>query len=103
MSVFLRHNRKSCPESIDNYDLIYLGFPNYWGTMPMAVFTFLERFNFCGKTIKPFCTHEGSGMGSSENDIKMLCSDAVIKKGLAIHGSRVIKSKSDIEKWIEED
>lgn len=98
-----RPELKSYPESIDNYDLIYLGFPNYWGTMPMAVFTFLERFDFSGKTIKPFCTHEGSGMGSSENDIKMLCSDAVIKKGLAIHGSRVIKSKSDIEKWIEED
>ncbi|MGN0598983.1 MAG: flavodoxin [Oscillospiraceae bacterium] len=56
---------KTYPESLDGYDTIYLGFPNYWGTMPMCVFTFLEHFDFSGKTIKPFCTHEGSGMGSS--------------------------------------
>ncbi len=51
------------PESLEPYDVIYLGYPNYWGTMPMAVFTFLEHFDFTGKTIRPFCTHEGSGIG----------------------------------------
>ncbi len=45
------------PESLDKYSTVYLGFPNYWGTMPMAVFTFLEHFDFSGKMIKPFCTH----------------------------------------------
>ncbi len=64
------------PDSLDNYDVIYLGFPNYWSTMPMAVFTFLEHFDFTGKTIKPFCTHEGSGMGGSVADIKRLCPGA---------------------------
>lgn len=49
------------PDSLDEYDEIYLGYPNYWGTMPMAVYTFLEHFDFSGKTIHPFCTHEGSG------------------------------------------
>lgn len=88
------------PETLDNYDVIYLGFPNYWGTMPMAVFTFLEHFDFSGKIIKPFCTHEGSGMGSSVNDIKRLCPKAKVEKALAIRGGRVKMSKTDIEKWI---
>lgn len=95
-----RPELKGYPENIDDYDLIYLGFPNYWGTMPMAVFTFLEHFDFSGKTIKPFCTHEGSGMGSSEKDIQRLCFNANIEKGLAIHGGSVERSKTDIEKWI---
>ena len=60
----------SMPESIDDYDTVVLAYPNYWGTMPMAVFTFLEQFDFSGKTILPLCTNEGSGMGSSERDIK---------------------------------
>lgn len=75
-----RPKLKRYPESLDGYDTIYLGFPNYWGTMPMCVFTFLERFDFTGKTICPFCTHEGSGMGRSEADIKRLCPGADVKK-----------------------
>ena len=91
---------KSYPDSIDGYDKIYLGYPNYWGTMPMCMFTFLEHFNFSGKAIKPFCTHEGSGMGSSESDIRMLCPTAKTEKGLAIHGSRLNSAKAQFEKWI---
>lgn len=89
------------PESIDEYDTIYLGFPNYWSTMPMAVFTFLEHFDFSGKVIKPFCTHEGSGMGRSVADIKAVCPNATVDDGLAILGSRVRKSKSNIEGWLK--
>lgn len=51
------------------FDVILLGYPNWWGTMPMAVCSFLEAYDFAGKTIVPFCTHEGSGLGSSERDI----------------------------------
>src|SRR5512145_3060339 len=51
--------------NIDEYDEVYLGYPNWWNTCPMAVFTFLESYDFSGKTIIPFCTHEGSGLGSS--------------------------------------
>lgn len=87
------------PDSLDAYDTIYLGYPNYWGTAPMAVFTFLERYDFSGKTIKPFCTHEGSGMGSSERDIKKSCPGATVEKGLAIHGADVNSAKKAIEKW----
>jgi len=79
-----RPELKQYPEEFEKYDTIYLGFPNYWSTMPMAVFTFLEHFDFTGKTICPFCTHEGSGMGSSEADIRRFCPGAKLKKGLAI-------------------
>lgn len=90
----------SYPDSIDEYDTIYLGYPNYWGTMPMAVFTFLEKYDFSGKTIKPFCTHEGSGMGQSESDIRKLCGNAKIEKGLAIHGTNVLKAENAVKQWV---
>lgn len=96
-----RPELKVYPESLDRYDTVYLGFPNYWGTMPMAVFTFLEHFNFTDKVIFPFCTHEGSGMGRSEADIRRLCPDATVAKGLAIHGGSVKEAEPDIRKWIE--
>lgn len=89
------------PENLEDYDEVYLGYPNYWGTMPMQLFTLLEKCNLAGKVIHPFCTHEGSGMGSSERDIKRLCPDSTVKKGLAIHGAKVDSAKSDIEKWIK--
>ena len=95
-----RPELKNYPASLEEYDVIYLGYPNYWSTMPMAVFTFLEHFDFSGKTIKPFCTHEGSGMGSSVKDIQRLCPSAKVEKGLAIRGGRVQQAKKDIEQWI---
>lgn len=97
-----RPELKVYPESLDEYDTIYLGFPNYWGTMPMAMFTFLEHFDFTGKVIYPFCTHEGSGMGRSESDIRRLCPGAVVEKGLLIQGGSVKKAESDIRKWVEQ-
>lgn len=98
-----RPELESYPATLDNYDIIYLGFPNYWGTMPMAVFTFLEHFDFSGKVIIPFCTHEGSGMGNSIKDIKNLCPGAKVGEGLAIQGCNVKKAKKDIEKWISQE
>jgi flavodoxin len=89
------------PESIDEYDTIVLAYPNYWGTMPMAVFTFLEQFDFSGKTILPLCTNEGSGMGGSERDIKRTCSGAAVKKGLSITGSQAANSKSSLQRWLK--
>lgn len=97
-----RPELKCYPENMEKYDTIYLGFPNYWGTMPMAVFTFLEHFDFSGKIIKPFCTHEGSGMGSSVKDIEKLCHGAKVEKGLAIRGCSVEKFQKEIEKWVRQ-
>ncbi len=87
-------------EDMDFYNVIFLGYPNWWGTMPMPVFTFLEEYNFSGKTIVPFCTHEGSGLGRSEKDIAKLCPKATLLKGLAIHGSSVSAAKKDVTDWL---
>lgn len=87
--------------SIDGFETIILGYPNWWGTMPMPVWTFLESHDFSGKTILPLCTHEGSGMGGSERDIKKLCPDAKVVKGLAIQGGSVKNAGRDIEAWLK--
>lgn len=97
----VRPELSALPENIEKYKTVYIGYPNYWSTMPMAVFTFLEKFDFSGKIIKPFCTHEGSGLGESVKDLARLCPNAHIERGLAIHGGSTAKSKKEIEKWIE--
>ena len=86
---------------MDDYDTVILGYPNWWGTCPMAVFTFLEWHDFFGKTILPLCTHEGSGMGRSEADIQAACPGAKVEKGLAVTGGRVAQAENDIRKWLE--
>ena len=91
----------SLPESIDGYNTVILAYPNYWGTMPMAVFTFLEAFDFSGKTILPLCTNEGSGMGGSERDIAKTCPGAKLAKGLPITGSSAESAKPQVEKWLK--
>lgn len=90
------------PDDIAQYDEIYLGYPNYWGTMPMAVYTFLEKYDFTGKTIHPFCTHEGSGLSGTVKDIQKAAKGAVVTKGLAIHGSSTDSARPDLEKWVRE-
>ena len=89
------------PENISQYDLITVMYPNYWGTMPMHMFTVLEQINLEGKTIRPVCTHEGSGMGNSEADLKKCCPGADIRKGLAIQGSSAGRCDAVLKKWLE--
>lgn len=86
---------------MDSYEVIYLGYPNWWGTMPMAVFTFLESYYFSGKTIVPYCTHEGSGLGSSERDIEKLCPTAKVLSGLAIKGGNVGRADNELANWLK--
>ena len=86
--------------NIAEYDTIVLGYPCWWGTMPQAVFTFLESADFSGKKILPFCTHEGSGMGRSERDIKKLCPNAEVAEGLAISGSSCNSAESSVKNWL---
>ncbi|MBR8824005.1 hypothetical protein IX293_002280 [Fusobacterium necrophorum] len=97
-------SRPKLKQDIDirEYDTIFIGYPNWWGTMPMPVWTFLEGKNFNHKKILPFCTHEGSGMGRSESDIKKLANGAEVLKGLAIVGSDVNTSEKQIKKWLED-
>lgn len=97
--------RPALAEDIDitEYNVIIVGFPNWWSTMPMPVWTFLENHDFVGKVIMPFCTHEGSGMGNSEKDLHKLAPDSDIRKGLAIHGSSVNQSQDEIIKWLKQN
>ena len=79
-------------EGMEKYDIIFLGYPNWWNTMPMACFTFLDAYDFSGKTIIPFCTHEGSGLGNSVRDIRKACPSANVLEGYALTGSAVRSS-----------
>lgn len=65
-------------EDMDSYDTVILIYPNWWGGLPQAVKTFLEEYDFSGKTIYPLCTHEGSGLSNTENDLAELCPGAVV-------------------------
>lgn len=90
----------SFPDSIEEYEQIFLGYPNYCGTIPMPVFTFLEHFDFTGKKIRPFCTNEGSGMGRSVGDIKKLCPTADVESGISLNGSTVDSCDETLKKWL---
>lgn len=87
---------------ISGYDTIYIGFPNWWGTLPMPMFTQLEELDFTDKIVKPFVTHEGSGFGSSQKDLKKLCAGAEIRNGLSIPGADVYDAKGIVNAWIED-
>lgn len=95
----VRPEIKNKLDYLNSYDVIYIGGPVWWGHYPCAMFTTLENLNFTGKIIKPFTTHEGSGLGSVMEDIKRFCNNADIKEGLAIQGSKVSLSKEKIESW----
>lgn len=90
---------KAYLDSVDDYDTIFVGYPNWWGTMPMVMFTFLEHYDLTGKTIIPFCTNEGSGMGNSETDLRKICKGATVKSGLAIRGSKAEQSETQVTAW----
>ena len=97
-----RPELKKYMDNLDAYGTIFVGYPNWWGTMPMAMFTFLEHYDLSGKRIIPFCTNEGSGMGSSERDLKKICTGATVEKGLSIHGAEAESSGSKVSSWAKE-
>ena len=87
-------------ENMDTYELVFLGYPNWWGTMPMAIFTFLESYDWSGKTIVPFCTYDGSRLGRSERDLAKYAPKATLLKGLAIDGTQVGNAGEDVRQWL---
>ncbi len=95
----LRPELKKQLADISAYDTIFVGYPIWWGTMPMAMFTQLEKLNFQGKKVAPFATHEGSGFGHSLTDVQKCCSGAKILDGLQIRGCKVEKSENKIAEW----
>ena len=90
-------------DNVDGYDVIFIGGPIYWGTLPQPMFTQLSRLDFKDKIIMPFSTHEGSGLASIVKDIKKYAPNAEIRKGLAIVGSNVNNAKPQVDRWIKEN
>lgn len=92
-------------KDISEYDVIFLGYPIWWGDMPMPVYTFLEGHDFSGKTVIPFCTHAGSGLSGTEKSIESVCTDAEILDGLSIKGEDAQnsqdKAKETVKEWLE--
>jgi flavodoxin len=86
-------------DNIDGYDNIFVCGPCWWGTFPMAIFSQLERLDFTGKKVMAVMTHEGSGLGSCERDLKKLCTGATFGKGLAVRGADAAKSESTVAAW----
>jgi flavodoxin len=88
-------------ENLADYDTIFIGSPNWWGTLAMPFFTFLEEHNLSGKTLIPFVTHEGSGFGSSLSDLRKLCPNATILEGLAVRGGRVRNAQPEVAQGLK--
>ena len=94
-------------QDFDSYDVIYLGYPIWWGDMPMAVYTFLESYDFNEKTIIPFNTHAGSGKAGTVNTIKEICTEATVLDGMALSGADAQneqeKIKKQVAQWLTSD
>lgn len=99
-----KENRRVAYQKIEldrsKIDTLFLGYPNWWGSYPRIVATFLEDFDTDGLAIYPFCTHEGSAFGSSMNELKTQCPNADIRSGLPVRGSRVERADVAIENWL---
>lgn len=97
-----RPELKALPENLDDYDTIFLGYPNWWGDMPMPLYAFLESVDLSGKTIIPFCPHGGSGFSRTESTIAELQPDATVSEdGLAISRNDVAGAEGEIVSWLQ--
>lgn len=87
--------------NLANYDMVLIGSPCWWGTLPMAMMALLEANDLSGKSVAEFMTHEGSGLGSSEDDVKKLCPKSKILEPIAIRGGRVRNAQSEVNAWLK--
>jgi flavodoxin len=97
-----RPRLKTKVENMESYNVVFVGYPIWWGTIPMPVATFLSEYDLSGKIIVPFCTHEGSYLGRSVTDIKKLCPQSTLLDGLAVRGSDVKKAQNEVTGWLRE-
>ena len=87
---------------IEDYDTIFLGYPIWWGDMPMALYTFLDEYDLSGKTIAPFVTSGGSGLSGTPSDIEDEEPNATVTEGLSIRDDNVASSQSEVNEWLSE-
>ena len=95
-----RPKLKTEVEGLEAYEVVFIGYPNWWGTIPRPVATFLSKYDFSEKTIVPFCTHEGSRLGRSVTDIRKLCPQSTILEGLAVRGREVKTAQNEVFGWL---
>ena len=89
-------------DSIDQYDTIFLGYPIWWGDMPMAIYTFLDEYDLSGKTIAPFVTSGGSGLSGTPGDIEDEEPNATVTEGLSVRDGNSENSQSAVNEWLSE-
>jgi flavodoxin len=87
-------------ENVSDYDLIFIGSPNWWNTIAPPIMTLLSEHNLSGKTIVPFITHEGGGLGRSVEDITKLCPNSRILNGLAVRGRSAKTAQNQVSEWL---
>lgn len=85
-------------ENLDQYDTIFVGFPNWWYVAPTIINTFLESYDFSGKTIVPFATSGGSGMGNTNEKLAPSCPGAILMKGKMLNG---LLSQEELKAWVK--
>ena len=88
-------------DNFADYDTIFIGYPNWWADMPMPVYTFLDSYDFTGKTICPFCTHEGSGLSGTEANFRSHTKAKAVSDGLAIYGHTAQNSRAEAESKVK--
>ncbi len=86
----------------DDYDTVYLGYPIWWGDMPMIVYSFIESYDMSGKTVIPFCTHEGSGMSGTDGKLKQMLPDSTVLDGLAVQGKTAQKNDDSVKQTVKD-
>ena len=84
----------------DQYDTVYLGYPNWWGSMPMPVATFIETYKLDGKKVAPFFTHGGGGVQRCMSDLQKLAPNAKFTQYLCLSGSSAKTAQSEIKNWL---
>ena len=90
-------------ENFDEYDIVLLGYPNWWASIPMPIASFLEEYDFSGKTIIPFCSHGGGRFGQSLTAIAKLAPDSDLGEGLSVHYSGGTSLPDDISAWLDQN
>ena len=88
-------------KNIDQYSTVFIGGPVWWGTYPQVMFSFFDKYDLNGKTIIPFTTHEGSGLGSVVEDLKKLYPNATFKEAFSIYGHETRNDLSKVSKWMK--
>ena len=99
-------NQKARPaiiedKDISEYDIIFLGYPVWWGDIPMCMYTFIEAHNWSGKTVIPFCTHEGSGSGRTDRTLRNILKGADIRRVMAVRGAAAQQGSPEVERTVD--